>query len=449
MRLVRTPLGGVAALSVGRAETVLITLCGACAALVGFAVVYSPLLACLGLALFLGVILFALAGPRRITNVLLAGLPLLVLLINLTPRLTLTLTAAATVLLLLATTPHRFSGGALVWTGVSMFMLMLLVHLIQSTGGEQLAEAAKYSLFPAMAVVVSTKAGRERLVKIRWLLLGSGVATMAVQALTILLHVGAIGKYYGAGEQLGLTSESPHELALVGVTIAVACLISVRDIRWRLATAAIAATPALATAVRSAVVALALATVVLVVRARLRPSIVVSVVVIAGVIIFSGVGSIIGARFEKDQRLGEYSSVSRLGSGRGALWTAIVDRYGSSGPSQVAFGSGLDSVGHLEESAVHVANSAQSDLLTVMFELGLFGLVGWFLIWVAIVRSRVNFVILIPLATYALTNGSLEYVGAVVYCIALAAAFPRAHRLTAGPTAVSVSGRQAPALARV
>ncbi len=443
-----SPFGSAAELPAARAVPALIGLCGACVAL-GFAVVHAPLLAFVSLALFLGVALFALAGPTRVTHLALVSLPLLVLLINLTPRLTLTLTAAATVLLLLATTPHRFGGDALTWTGVSMFVVILLVHLIQSTSGEQFVAAAKYSLFPAMAVVVSTKAGRERLVEIRWLLLGGGVATMAVQGATILLHVGATGAYYGAGEQLGLTSESPHELALIGVTVAVACLIAVRDVRWRLAGAAIAAAPALATGVRSALVALALAAIALVVRSRFRPGTVVSIAAIAGVIVFGGVGSIIVARFEKDQKQGEYSNVAKFGSGRGSLWTAALDRYGSSGPSQVVFGSGLRSIERVEEQAVHQRNSVQSDPLTVMFELGIFGLVAWLLIWAAIIRSRVNWLILLPLATYALTNGSLEYVGAIVYCIALAAAFPPVpvRRLATGRQRLPLGDRSGSQLA--
>ncbi len=426
------PLGGAAELPAGPGLPVLIGLCAACAAF-GFAVVHAPLIAVVALAVFLGAIAFALTGPTRITHAALAILPLLVLLINVTPRLTLTLTAATAVLLLLATTRRPLSGGALCWTAVGVFGFITAVQVIESTSGEQFVEAAKYALFPAMAVVVSTQAGRARLIKIRWLLLGSGVAVMAIQAVVVLLHIGATGSYYGTGEQLGLTSESPHELALIGVTVAVACLIVVRDIRWRLAGAAIAAAPALATGVRSALVALALAVVVLVVRARFRPGTVASVAIISVVLLVAGVGSIITARFEKDQKRGEYSSLSKFGSGRGSLWTAVLDKYGSSGPGKVMFGSGLRSVEQVEEQANHRRNSVQSDFLTVLFELGLVGVAAWMLTWAAILRSRVNWLILLPLATYALTNGSLEYVGAVVYCIALAAAFPPAPRARAKP----------------
>ncbi len=312
VRPVPSPLGGSVALPVARALPLLVGLAGVCAAL-GFAVVHAPLIASVALAAFLALVLLALTGPTRITHVALAGIPILVLLIDLTPRLTLTLSAAATVLLLLATTPRRFAITTLTFAGVAMFLGVVFIHLIQSSDGEQVVEAAKYLLFPAMAVVVSTRAGRDRLTRIRWILLGGGLLAMAIQGAAILLHAGPSGAYYGAGEQLGLTSESPHELALIGVTVAIACLIAIEDVRWRLTGAAIAALPALATAVRSALIAFGLAIIPLVVHTRFKPSTVVSIVLISGIIVFSGVGSIVAARYEKDQKRGEFSSVQDFG----------------------------------------------------------------------------------------------------------------------------------------
>lgn len=434
MRPAWNPNGVGLQLPAGRALPLLIGLCGACAAL-GFEVVHAPLVAAVALAAFLGFVLLTYIGLTRMTDLALAALPFLVLLIDVTPRLTLTLTAAAVVVLLLATTPECFAAPALSRFGPYMFLAVLLVQLLQSASGEQFVEAAKYLLFPAMAIVVSTPAARQRLVKVRWLLLYGGVAAMAIQAVVVLAHVGGTGSYYGAGEQLGLTSQSPHELALIGVTVAVACLLTVRDIRWRLAGAAIAATPALATGVRSAFVALALALIVVVVRARFKPSTLVTIAAIVGVIVFSGTGAIIATRYEKDQARGEYSTLADLGSGRGGQWTAVLDAYGSSGTGQAFFGHGLRSIERVEEQLRGNSNGVQSDVLEVLFELGLLGVVAWLLVWATIIASGANWVLLIPLATYALTNGSLEYVGAIVYCIALAAAFPlsRRHARAAAP----------------
>jgi hypothetical protein len=375
--------------------------------------------------LFLAGVVFVLAGPDRLTALLLAALPFLVLVIDLTPALTLTVTAGCTALLLLLLTPLRSDVKGLPWLAVWLFALLVLAQAASDPRSAQLTEALKYALFPAMALVVSSETSRARLSAMRPLLLASGVAAMAIDGLAIVLHFGSVGGYYHVGEQLGLAGESPHEIALIGVMVAVACLVTVRDVRLRLLGAAIAATPALATGVRSALVALALSLLVLAVRARFRPSVVLGIAAILAAIIFSGVGTIIVARYQQSEATGEFSSVATAGSGRGSVWTTALHAWETSGPARFVFGSGLRSVETIEERDLGEVVTAQSDAVAVLVELGLVGLLALLLLWLVIVRSAVNWLVLLPLASYGLTNGALEYVGAVVFGIALAAACGR------------------------
>ena len=415
-------------ISVAKTATIIIGLLGTCVVL-GYGVSHEPLIAGALVAVCLGAILLALSGVERFAMILLATLPWLVLLIDLTPALTLTFASAAATLLLLYLTPLRSEVSITAWIGASLFLLVVVIQVIESTTSGQLAEAAKYSLFPAIALVVSSQTSRRRLVRMRPLLLGSGVVAMAIQAAAIALHLGKTGAYYGAGEQLGLSPESPHEMALIGVMIAVACLICVPDIRWRVAGAAVAATPALATGVRSALVALVVSLLVLAIRARFRPSTVLSIAVIFAVVIFSGVGTIILTRYHNGQMKGEYSSLSDTGSGRGAILPTLLKQWSTGGPVRVAIGTSRQSIELSDQQIFGNTVTAQSDLVETLVELGLLGLFAWLLIWLAIVRSGISWLVLLPLFSYALTNGSLQYVGAVVYGIALAGACTPASRL--------------------
>jgi hypothetical protein len=263
----------------------------------------------------------------------------------------------------------------------------------------------------------------------RPILLGSGVAALATQFVVSVLHLGVTNAYYGSGEQLGLTAESPHEIALVGVMVAVACLLTIEDVRWRFSAAAIAAVPAVATGVRSASVALALAILILALRTRFRPSTMVAVIGVVGAIIVSGAGAVVLTRYQQDLANGQYASLSSAGSGRGALWGNALHAWRDSGPWKMFFGNGLRSIEQIEFQRAGEAVTAQSDPVAVLVELGIFGLAGWLLLWLALVRSGVSWLVLIPMMSYAVSNGSLEYVGAVVFGLALAAACTPVRRL--------------------
>jgi hypothetical protein len=425
-------------------STMIVTgLLGACAVL-GYDVAHEPIVAGALVAAALATIVLVLAGVVGLTSIVLATLPWLALLIDFTPALTLTLTSACAALLLVYLTPLRSAIPPVARLGAFIFAAMLVVQAILSTTGGQLIEVSKYFLFPAMVLVVSSATSHYRLTRMRPLLLTSGVAAMALQAIVILLHLGKGGTYYRSGEQLGLSPESPHEIALIGVMVAVACLVSVRDIRWRLAGATVAATPALASGVRSALVALALSLVVLAIKARFTPSAILSVAVVSLAVIFSGTGTIIVTRYSQGQARGEYSSFANAGSKRGAVWTTALTQWGSGKAPSILFGDGLRSVEQIEQRNLNESVTAQSDLVVTIVELGIFGLLGWLLVWLSLMRSHVNSLVLLPLITYALTNGSLEYVGAVVYGIALASACCPLRRTPAHAAQLACGTRGAP-----
>jgi hypothetical protein len=418
-------------MSAAKTVTILVGLVGSCVVL-GAGLTQAPLIVGALVGALLGVVLLELAGADRFVVIILASLPWLVLLTDFLPALTLTLTSAFVVVLLLHQTTRRSDIARPAWVGVSMFALVLLMQSLASTSSNQIIEAAKYLLFPAMALVVSSPTSRRQLAAMRPLLLGSGVAAMALQAVVIVLHLGRAGVYYGSGEQLGLSAESPHEMALIGVMIAVACLTSVRDIRWRIAGATVAAAPALATGVRSALVALVLSLIIVAIQARFRPGTILGIAAISVVIVFSGVGAIIVTRYHQDRAKGEYSTFANAGSKRGAVWTTALREWRRSGPTTLAFGAGLRSVERIEEQSLGEPVTAQSDIVLTVVELGIFGVLAWALVWLAILRSAVSWLVLLPLIAYAFTNGSLEYVGAVVYGIALAAACGRSNRSSFG-----------------
>lgn len=388
----------------------------------GYGVSAHPLATLSAVLLVLIFITWAIVGTESFTVLALAALPWLVLLIDLTPRLTLTLSSSLVVLLLLWRTPFPSHYSWTLRAGLGLFGISLLGQAVLWSGGSELAEAAKYLLFPAMALVVLNRFNQDRLASARVTLIWSGVAAMVVQGAAILLHVTQPGAYYGAGEKLGLAAKSPHELALIGVMVAVACLLTVKDKRWRVVGAIVAATPALATGVRSALVALVLSLIILAIRAKFRPSVIAAIAAVSIAIIASGAGTIVVNRYEEGQARGEYSSFAKAGSGRGAVWEADLRKWLSSGTGIVTFGAGLRAVQKISVAEFGAEGTAQSDLVTTLVEFGIVGFLGWLLIWIALLRASVNWLVLLPLAVYAVTNGSLEYVGAVVFGFALAAA---------------------------
>lgn len=402
-------------------------LCALCV-LVGFTTSRDPLLAAALIGFMLISVLLAVLGIDTLTRLTIALLPLSVVLVDVTPRASMTIFTAFVVLLMLTRFWTPMSTSRLAWIGTLLFVMMVLTHAVGASASGEFISAAKYLLFPAVVLIVANPAARNRLAAFRRLLLFGGVGAMMLQATAMVLQIGPAGQYYeqatyaGTGARFGLTPNTPHAMALLGVTVAIACLITIRDIRWRLATAGVAAIPALATSIRSALVALVLGFVFIAIRDRLKLRIVFSMIGIGLIVVASGVGGIIAARYEQGQKAGEYSNVKAFGSGRGLTESKLLESWMGADIERILFGSGLRSPQQILKEETGNARVAQSDPLTTGIELGVVGLVAWLLLWLAIVRSRLNLAVLIPLATYVITSGVLEYVGAEVYGVILAAA---------------------------
>ena len=74
----------------------------------------------------------------------------------------------------------------------------------------------------------------------------------------------------------------------------------------------------------------------------------------------------------------------------------------------------------LEEFAA--AFVGHSDVIEVGVQLGVVGLLGWLLIWLGLLRARLSAFVLLPIATYAVISGTIEFVAPLTVGLVLAAA---------------------------
>jgi hypothetical protein len=423
-------------------ESIMSLVCGGILALLlGFTLVEEQIVGFALLAVLLVTLTLTRAGLLSITGAVIIALPWLVMVNALLPRLTITIAATAAVLcLLLLARDIRFPDVASL--GPPLFLAVVLVNAIQAQSSEQLTEAAKYLIFPCAVIAVTNPRVVRQLGRLRSALLYGGIAAMVAQIGIIALHLGNAGSKYGVGEQLGLTAPNPHEFSLAGTTIAVACLVSIKNLRWRFACAAIALLPALATGVRSTLIGAGVAIIIVMIRARMRTGVVLSVAALCALVVVSGVSGIIANRFAEDQAAGEYSSLSAAGSGRGQLWSTVTSAWFADGPRAILFGDGLQSVQHIQEAAFFKrAFVAQSDPVAMVVEFGLIGLGTWILMWISLLRARVEWVILIPLMAFAVFNGAIGYVGATLFAVALSVACMSNTAITENTRRFSMNGR--------
>src|ERR1039458_6001345 len=182
-----------------QARTVLLAaiLVAACV-LIGYVTSHHALTGTLLVASLLITSAFAFFGSEVFTRLTVALLPWLVVLIDVTPKMTLTLALAFVVLLMFTRARLHGDIASVLWVGAFTFVVMLLVHVAQSTAGEELIEASKYALFPISVLIVSSRTSRDRLIAMRSLLLWSGVAAMALQAVVAILQIGPAGAYYNS-----------------------------------------------------------------------------------------------------------------------------------------------------------------------------------------------------------------------------------------------------------
>jgi len=413
-----------AALTVGRDRGDLMTVVGggACALAVGGLVARAPVLAGLpvaGLAALVAIVRFGRIGLVVPPLML---LPWMVVFDDFIPPLLRTFTtAAAAAALLIAVSPLRFHT-RLVPIGATVFLAVIAVHVLAAETGEQLVQAAKYVILPAVALAAGSVGAADVLPRLKTPLLGSSVAALGVHMALVTAGLGSTGSYYDAGEKLGFAGVIPHELALLGVIVAAAGLTTERT--WtQIGCFAMGAVPAVLTGVRSALLAAALILLLFMVEQRVRPRTVTIVAGIFAIGFLTGAFETVTARFAAEAD--ELGSLSSAGSGRGSIWTVALSGWGDGGPLAWLFGSGLRSVAEFEVLELGQAFVGHSDVIEALVQLGLVGFAAYVAIWAGLLGSRLRSLVLVPLLVYAAVNGAIEYVAPLAIGITLAAACRR------------------------
>jgi O-Antigen ligase len=386
----------------------------------GAAVVASP---AAGLALIVALAVGAAAtrvSRLGAVELLLGALPWLVIFDGLLPPLlrTFTTTAAAFAMLALAA-PLRYRD-ATVPLAALLFAVVVLANAIFATSSDEVIQACKYLIFPAMVLAVTSEGGRERLPDARNFVLGSCLLALLVHLGVIAAGLGQTGTKYDIGEQLGYGRTIVHEMALTFVVIAAAGLVSSDKLPYQVGFFTLGAVPALLTGVRSALLALVVVLFIFLLRSHFNRrsfAIVGSIVALAAI---SGGAAVVQERLSQQSETEH--SFSEAGSNRGAIWTVAVTPWWNGGPSEWTFGLGL---GSIEAAALRYLGedfAGHSDLIEIGVTLGLLGLMGWGLLWIALLRARLELIILVPLIVYALVNGSMIYIAPLTLGLAFAAA---------------------------
>lgn len=354
-----------------------------------------------------------------LVEVTLAALPWLVIFDALMPSLlkTFVATAAAAALLLLAV-PIRYERllgpiAALLLIGV------LFANVVFATDSEQYIQFSKFLIFPAVSLAVLSERAQQQLPNARNLVLGSCMVAMVVQLGIVGAGLGQSGTKYDVGEKLGFGREILHEMALTFVVIAAAGLASSRKVLVQASFFALGAVPALLTGVRSALLALLVVLLIFVLRSRLSRRAMATVLVILAAAMVSGGAQVVKERFNQEAK--QETSLSSVGSGRGEIWQAAVDPWLNAGPPQWLFGTGLRSVEEQELRDLGKVFIGHSDLIQVGVQMGLVALLLWALLWVALLRSPLENIVLVPLLVYSVVNGSIEYVAPTTLGLAFAA----------------------------
>jgi hypothetical protein len=388
--------------------------------LVGAAAFKSPPLA----AALTGAIVFAAIAARYdlfgIAVTLTAVLPWLVVTGSALPRLTETLGAAATVgAIFLIAAPKSDGTPASSFLRIGMFCFFGTVVIGQHFASDQLIEAAKYLIFPAMAFAVTEATNREALKSLRKVVLWSG--TTAVGANLVLALLGIARGTRSSGEILGYSTE--HDLALLAGVITAAGIVAISSVRAA-APVAIGAAATIATGVRSTLPGLAVLVVSKLISsgARFRTIVLVGLGVVA--VFASGAAHVLEARFHYAERQGEFKSFSAFGSGRGEIYSAAVDGWKSASPIHWFVGTGLRSIPQFEQEKLGSPLVGHSDLVQVGVELGIVGLLGFILIWGALIARAPSKAPLLVLGAFSLFNGALEYGAPVVVALLLTVAKP-------------------------
>ncbi|HSR95354.1 MAG TPA: O-antigen ligase family protein [Solirubrobacterales bacterium] len=365
------------------------------------------------------------ATASRLTRIgavelLLGLLPWLVIFDGLLPaQLRTFVTTGAAIALLALCVPLRYRS-ILGPVAAGLFVAVVLGHAIFATESQQFTQVAKYMIFPAVALVVLSDRGQEILPHTRNLVLASCLAALTVHLGVIAAGLGQTGTKYEIGEKLGFGRGIVHEMTLTFVVVASAGLISSKRLPVQLAFFSLGAVPALLTGVRSAVLALLVVIVIYCIRVRFDRRAWIVVISIVAIAIASGGAQILATRLAKESK--SETSISSAGSERGAIWTVAVTPWWEAGPPQWLFGTGLGSVEAAEIRALGKPFFGHSDLIEVGVTFGLIGILAWGLLWLALLRSPLESIVLVPLIVYALVNGSMLYVAPLTLGLVFSAA---------------------------
>jgi hypothetical protein len=407
-----------------------LALAAALALFVGLLITRSPIIAVGPVAALLAAVGLVRLGTVGIALPPLLLCPWLLVFDDLIPPLVRTFTvAAAAGALLIAVAPLSYKQ-RLVPVAAVGFLALIGVQALLSTDSDQLTQAAKYLIFPAMALAIASDRSREVMSKLFAPVFASTLAAMVAHIGVVAVGLGSTGTYYGAGEKLGFAPTIPHELALLGVVVAAAGLTARRT--WmQVLFFSIGAVPAVLTGVRSALVAALLIVIIYMLQSHVRLRAVLAVAALGLVAVISGATGTVTARFESESS--EYSSVSTIGSGRGQIWSVAIEGWEAAGPSGWLFGTGLRSIQEFEIRELGGTFGGHSDVVEVLVQLGLVGFVVWAALWVGLFRARLRGLVLLPVLVYALVNGAIEYVAPLAIAIVLAAGCPpRPRRVRPG-----------------
>ena len=359
-------------------------------------------------------------GLLFVTRVAVAVLPWMLVFDSLLPPLLRTFTAAAAALLLIALVwPVTIENGVFS-VGLGLFVGALLLNIGRAHTGVQFIQAAKYAIFPVMACVVMSRQARTQLASLVGPVMVSTALAMLAHLAVVTAGLGDTGTFYHAGEKLGFAFESPHELALMAVLLAAAGLLYIRKGVLRMCFLLLGALPALLTGVRSALLAIAALGVVFIFQSRRRTR---ELAILGGavvVVLATGALDPVIQRFAHSQQIGEFNSFATAGSGRGKIWSTALKHYADAGPGGWLFGTGLHSIETFELEDNRTALVGHSDVIAIAVQCGLFAFIGWCLMWWAMLRSGLSWLVLVPFIAYGVVNGAIEGVANVVVGLTLA-----------------------------
>jgi O-Antigen ligase len=365
----------------------------------------------------------ACLGLLGLALLLTATLPWLVVIGDLLPRLTATFTAGAAVALVILVVVPRSDGtnaSLLLRIGIVCFYGPVLISLARNGSGEQLIQAAKYTVFPAMVFAVTEARNSRNLRSLRTVALWSAIAAVTVNLILGLAGINVTTHdrgTYQAGEILGLGGE--HDVALLAGCVTAASVAAAASLKW-IPIAAVGAIATVATGVRSTLPGLAVLVIARMFAsgARIRTIVLVGLAVLA--VFVSGAAHVVESRYQTAQSRGEFKSFSALGSGRGKVYSAAFDGWRSSPPLDWIIGTGLRSIPRFEQERLGDyarALTGHSDVIEVGVQLGIVGLFGLLVIWwVLITRAPLKSILLV-LGSFALFNGALEYSAPLVLAL--------------------------------